>query len=235
MQFVILGILALGVLFGLAQLFVSADTRTVVRALRYVIGGGLIVIGGIFLFAGRAGLGLAMLAFGATALFRGRLLNFDLGGASRSDGRKSRVRAGWLNMQLDHDSGTLVGTVMRGEHQGRELDQLETGELLNLYREIGADTDSLALLEAYLDRRMPAWREHFQDDPAARSAGTADAGPMTEQQAYEILGLPPGAGDPEIRAAHRRLMKRVHPDQGGSTFLASRINEAKDFLLSRHR
>lgn len=235
MHYVILGVLALGVLIGLAQLFVSTDPRTLVRALRYIVGGALIVFGGIFSFAGRLGLGLPMLALGATALFRGRLLNIELGGGSRSSGRNSTVRSGWLQMQLDHDTGMLGGTVMRGAFHGRELDQLETGELLELYREIGGDGDSLALLEAYLDRRMPAWREHFQDDPTARSAGASDAGPMTEQQAYEILGLAPGAADPEIRAAHRRLMKRVHPDQGGSTFLASRINEAKDFLLGRHR
>jgi hypothetical protein len=104
-----------------------------------------------------------------------------------------------------------------------------------LASEIGGDSDSAALLEAYLDRRFPGWREDVQGDRAARPGGAPDSGPMTDQQAYEILGLAAGAGEAEIRAAHRRLMKRVHPDQGGSTFLAAKLNQAKDWLLNRHR
>lgn len=64
----------------------------------------------------------------------------------------------------------------------------------------------------------------------------APGGPMTRDEAYQVLGLAPGASETEIRAAHRRLMRGAHPDQGGSDWLAARINQARDVLLAgRHR
>ena len=85
------------------------------------------------------------------------------------------------------------------------------------------------LLEAYLDRRFTAWRQAQQGDGDARP-GNWD-GPLTRDEAYEILGLAKGASREEVVAAHRALMKKLHPDHGGSTALAARVNQAKDVLL----
>ncbi len=96
------------------------------------------------------------------------------------------------------------------------------------------DEESRALLAAYLDRRDSGWGEHAQGDAAA-GRPAASSGKMTQDEAYQILGLERGASADAITHAHRTLMKKMHPDQGGSTYLAARINEAKEILLRRHR
>jgi len=100
-----------------------------------------------------------------------------------------------------------------------------------------SDPQSHALLEAYLDRTHPNWREAFAGDAGASAGagqgapGSGGAGPMTREEALAILGLAEGASESDIRTAHRSLMKQFHPDQGGSDYLAAKINEAKDLLL----
>jgi DnaJ-domain-containing protein 1 len=128
----------------------------------------------------------------------------------------------------------MRGRILAGRHQDRKLDDLDVSALIGLLGEI--DEESRALLMAYLDRRQPAWRENAQDD-ATTGAGRGgwSSGKVTEEEAYQILGVQPGASAEEIGRAHRALMKKLHPDQGGSTYLAARINEAKEVLLRRHR
>ncbi len=155
--------------------------------------------------------------------------------AKKSGKRRSMVRSAALEMELDHQTGKMTGRVLAGTFEGRDLDTLDAPALERLAFEIAADPESRSLLEVYLDRRMPGWREHVKAEAAAGRRRPTDTGAMSEEEAYQILGLPKGAGEPEIRAAHRRLMKKVHPDSGGSNFLAARINEAKDRLLSKHR
>ena len=154
------------------------------------------------------------------------------GGAGRSAGQASRVRSDYLDMTLDHDSGELSGRIVAGPHAGRSLDEFDLAQLTAMIS--GFDAESVSLLESYLDRRFPAWREHAQRDAAGGQSRHAASGKMTDEEAYQILGLQPGAGRDEISRAHRGLMKKLHPDQGGSTYLAARVNEAKDTLLRTH-
>jgi DnaJ-domain-containing protein 1 len=126
----------------------------------------------------------------------------------------------------------MRGRILAGRHQGAELESFDVKTLAAMLSDV--DEESGALLVAYLDRREPGWSEHAQADAAAGRRASS-SGKMSEQEAYQILGLETGANADEISRAHRTLMKKMHPDQGGSTYLAARINEAKEILLRRHR
>lgn len=149
-----------------------------------------------------------------------------------SPGQSSDVETAYLRMSLDHDTGELKGTVLEGPFRGRLVEELSLEELLALLRDCRVnDVQSAELLESYLDRVHGAeWRG---GDPGAQAGrgDSSDGRPMTVDEAYEILGVRRGADADEIRDAHRRLMLKIHPDQGGSTYLAAKINQAKEILL----
>jgi DnaJ-domain-containing protein 1 len=138
-------------------------------------------------------------------------------------------------MRLDHETGEMDGRVLAGRHAGRMLSELARPELFEIAEDFSGDPDSLRLLESYLDRAHSGWRDDVQADRARRQSAASGTGRMSTHEAYEILGLEPGAGEAEVREAHRRLMKQVHPDRGGSAALAARINEAKERILGQHR
>lgn len=148
--------------------------------------------------------------------------------------RSSEVETDFIRMRLDHVSGTMVGIVRRGPFEGRRLDELTQSELLGLWRQCRVEDEPGAnLLEAYLDRLIPEWRAEARRAGAAGGgkAGARAADAMTRAEAYEVLGLASGASDAEIREAHRRLMMKLHPDHGGSTYLAAKLNRARELLL----
>ena len=227
-------ILLAAVVFG-GRSFVQAKPADLARKLRTFGGIALLLIGGVFLVTGRFMFAIPTIGFGLSLLGLA-----GLGGLTgtykpnKSSGQRSRVRTAMIEMELEHDTGEMSGVVLAGSFQGRNLDDLDEEQLHAFWQECLQDDQSLKLIEAYLDRRFAGWREHFQSDGTEGQGGPASSGHMTDEEAYEILGLSSDAGDAEVRAAHRRLMLRVHPDKGGSGFLAAKINEAKDTLLRRH-
>jgi hypothetical protein len=145
------------------------------------------------------------------------------------------VRTDKLEMTLDHDSGQMDGTCLAGRFSGRALSSLSDTELMELLHNFRSDgAQEAALVEAYLDWRLPGWRDREEQAQAKSGWGRRRAsGGMTPEEAYAVLGIGPGASEEDIRQAHRKLMMKMHPDQGGSTYLAARINEAKEVLLGR--
>jgi hypothetical protein len=156
-----------------------------------------------------------------------------------SGGQTSTVGTAFLRMTLDHDTGRMEGTVLRGRFAGMRLEELGAADLVALLRECRAeDEEGARLLEAYLDRVHPEWRDELAGERAGggESAGGArstSGGDMSVDEAYAILGLSAGADAEAIKEAHRRLMVKLHPDHGGSDYLATKINRARDVLLHR--
>jgi hypothetical protein len=231
------GIAAVAAVWWVSRFFATANPTVMAKRIKLIGGALALVVAAVLLVRGRLDMafmlgGLAAWLFGWSGI---RMPGF--GGRTRpSPGSVSRVRSPMIEMELDHDSGEMNGTVLAGAFTGRALKDLEESALRRVYDECRAsDPDGLRLLEAYLDRRFAGWREHAQSDGNPRARPHAQSGAMTEQEAYQILGLEAGASADDIRRAHRTLMKKLHPDQGGTTYLAARVNEAKDILLSRHR
>jgi len=151
-----------------------------------------------------------------------------MGGAGNA--QRSGVQSAYFDMTLDHASGEMDGEILQGRYQGRYLHQLSLQQLIALLGECSHDRDSAALLQAYLDRVHENWREQYQHKQQQSPSQTAGA--MTREEALQILGVAADAGEKEIIEAHRRLMQKVHPDRGGSTYLAAKLNLAKELLLN---
>lgn len=241
MPWFLLGIL---LLFGgllLTRWFVKAtpaQAATVLRVLALVVGGSVVL-----LLAVTGRLAYATMLVGALLPLFLRLRNLRQmwrNATGPSAGQRSEVSTRCLRMTLDHDTGSMSGTVLEGEYRGRSLEELTEAEQIDLLHALRVeDAESAALLEAYLDRIRPEWRQGAGGAGGGPGGGSADDarqrpasdGAMTREEAYGILGLEPGASPEQIKAAHRALMQKLHPDRGGSTWLAARVNEAKALLL----
>ncbi len=226
----VLAVLAAGAALGVA--FLRADASSLAVTLRLA---GPVVVGAVglgLMLLGRFGLGV-MIVSGALAWY-GKGRSGRGGNPKRSAARHSTVRTAALEMELDHDTGRLEGLVLAGSHESKTLGDMTLAQLLELYGELGVDSESRQLLETYLDGRFPVWRENAKANGGNGQRVAPGSGAMTKEEAYKVLGLETGAAAADIRKAHRRLMQRLHPDLGGTSSLAARINEAKDVLLSNH-
>src|SRR5262245_36232781 len=226
--------LALLVAFALGiAWFLRTNPSTVARLARPILVIlGALGVGALLILAVAFLPGLLPELFGlagvvATALIaRAARRRSQPGFSSPSGTQRTETRTAFLEAWIDHATGDVGGSVLQGRFVGRTLDGLADAELFELRGECARDPDSLRVLEAYFDRRLGSgWRRTQEAPPRNPRAD------MTRQEALSVLGLVEGASPDEIRAAHRRLIQRVHPDVGGSADLAARINRAKDVLL----
>ncbi len=238
MVYFLAGCAVLLALILLMRLLVGADPRKLAVALRKLGGVIALAAAGFLLLRGALPIAIPLAVFGLALVGGGKGLGLGgpFGSARKSPGQASRVRTDRLEMELDHDSGRMDGKVLTGRFAGRALSSLTDREAFELLDELQTEgAQEAPLVEAYLDWRLPGWRDQGDEKSAKEEAprGRPRASRMSVEEAYAVLGLEKGASEDDIRHAHRRLMMKMHPDQGGSTYLAARINEAKEVLLSR--
>lgn len=238
----LIGLLLLAVTVLLLKLFVAADPKVLARAIVWTGSG---ILGVLFLYLAVTGR-LSWLFVAIPVLLpwvlRARMLArmmktfARMRGASsgQGTGQTSRVESRYLRMTLDHDSGDMDGEVIAGACAGRQLSQMSPPDLIELLVALGKeDPPSARLLEAYLDRMREGWRKDAKGPAGAEAphdAGGFAPGMMNRDEALRILGLAEDADEAAIKAAHRRLMTLMHPDRGGSSYLAAKINQARDTL-----
>jgi hypothetical protein len=148
----------------------------------------------------------------------------------QAKGQASTIRTEYLVMELDHDTGDMDGLVLKGSFTEKQLSSLSFEQLMELYEDCQSDSDSEQVLRAYLQRNNPEWEEKYQEGDNRKSL--EDDTFLDHQLAIEILGLIDPIDKENVIKAHRVLMQKIHPDRGGSDYLAKKINLAKDFLIN---
>jgi hypothetical protein len=231
MQYLLLGLAALLLFLLAARVYTAANPQVLVRQLRIGAGVAALAGAGFLVLRGLVGYAMSLAALGSWLLWGQGSFSWG-GNAQKAPGQTSRVVTEHLEVELDHDTGAISGRVLKGAFAGRQLEELAPLELARLWQDCRfADPQSAQILEAYLDRAHPTWREDLGRTEGGQATGPEGA--MTREQALEILGLRAGATEQDIRRAHRELMMKLHPDHGGSTYLAAKLNEAKDVLLGK--
>lgn len=235
MVYFLAGCAVLVLLIIVGRLLASVDPRRLAGVIRKAGGVAALAAAGFLIVRGALPLAIPLAVFGF-ALIRGSGLGLGgpFGSANKTPGQKSHIKTDRLEMELDHDSGHMEGKCLSGRFGGRPLSTLSDTELMELLAELQHDgAPEAAVMEAYLDWRLPGWRgqESEAEERTEKRRRRAGSNRMSAEEAYAVLGIGRDASEEDIRQAHRRLMMKMHPDQGGSTYLAARINEAKEVLL----
>ncbi len=243
MPYLVLGIaLMVGVIL-ISRWYVSAQPSTILTVFKWLAVIVVIVLGALVILTKNFLWALIALFFLLPRFLRARRMakNWNRmagasqggggggGGGGKPTGNSSQVETQFLNMYLDHDSGEMNGDILEGQFSGQTLRNQSLDQLLVLLGECMNDEQSVQVLTAYLDRYHP---DEWRDRAGNANPGSSTTG-MTTEEAWEILGLEPTATDEEIKEAHHRLIAKNHPDKGGSTYLAAKINQAKEYLLGQ--
>jgi hypothetical protein len=231
---ILFGLVLGGAVYLALTMFARSDAGRLVTAVTATsIGFG--VLGVLLLLLGSRGGMLLLAVAGALYLIYSahRWWVQQRGGSGAVGGSQRPIVTKYLNVVADAGTGKLYGTVLAGRFRSRRLTELSLEQLLEVREQCRHDDmDAAVLIEAYLDQVYgAAWKAKAEGGPFAAHPANATGADMTREEAYEVLGLKPGASDAEVREAHHRLMLKLHPDQGGSDYLARRINQAKDILL----
>jgi len=236
--YILLGIAVLVGFLLFARWYASATPSEAMKILKWIGIFLFVLIAGFFVLTGRLG----WVFFAIPALIpwfmRARALartakafsRMSQANAGTGSGETSEVETRFFTMTLDHDSGNTSGFIREGIHSGKSIDQLTTVQLIELLQVCQReDQDSARILEAYMDRNRPDWHDSMgsSDKTDSRHQGAS----MGRSEALQVLGLSEGASSVEIKEAHRKLISGMHPDRGGSDYLAAQINQAKDVLL----
>ena len=237
----ILGVALLAGVLLAGRWYAKADTKTLLTMLKWVLLGTVVSVVLFFIISGRVAWALAALPALLPWFFRLRAVaraaktfarmrqSYGTGSAGASGSSDLETR--FLRMRLDHETGLMSGEVINGPFKGHHLDDMGIADLIKLWQQCGRDDpESGRVVATYLDRVHPDWRESeagfFEGDGRAGPSGVMD-----RAQALQVLGLPESATAANVKDAHRRLIAGMHPDHGGSDFLAAQINQAKDVLL----
>jgi len=231
---ILAGLLVIALLLWLGKSYIKSDPTLLARYGRRA-GGIAAFAGAVFLLLkGRIDIALMLAGIGGWLWgIRLPILPWYMPSGPAETVKRQKTVATEIYPDL---KGHMDGRFLNGPFAGRGFASLSAEEQAIASADLVArDAEGHRLFQAYLHGRATGWRDTVNDHPRARQSSQGGSSAMTEQEAYEVLGLHMGAGEDEIRQAHRALMKKLHPDQGGSTYLATRVNMAKDVLLRAHR